>query len=1220
MACRKPVAGYPSVKTTLIGTFLFLPCLWFAPLASAQSPPSFGSMWIEPVAEAENLPNTSVVSIVQDQQGFMWFGTWTGLYRYDGFEFDGYFHDPSDSTSLSHSWTEVLYVDHEGTLWVGTHGGGLNRFEPATETFTHFRHDPNDPYSLSQDTVTSIIEDQAGTLWVGTHRGLNRFDRETERFYHYRHDRQDPTTISNDQVRALYIDREGQFWVGTGSTTLTESPPNAGGLNRFDPATGTFTRYMCDPRDPTKLYSNKIQSLFEDSRGTFWVGTAGNVLHTMDRENGTFNRYVLDPKNTDRLTLFEGGERHPGWKITSIHEDREGVLWVGIENVGLIRHDPASGAVQWYHADPENPNSLRSNYVWSIAESRDGTLWVGSLFGGLRKVVPAASRIPHYRHIPSDPGSLSDENVFAVHENRHGTVWVGTESGAIDRFDPATGFFSHFLAGRTSIEGTNLIAVMALHEDQNGTLWIGRSGGSLERADIETGYVERARTYAGSRVTQFFEDQSGAIWIALTGGGLDRFDPTTGSFTPFHHDSQNPSSIGPGEVQAFFEDHQGTLWIGTSGGGVSRYEPETGTFTRFRHVPSNPRSLCDDRVTALTQDPSGAIWVGTAAGLCRLDPVSKAFSTILPGVTVSVLTVNRDGRIYAGTAGNGFYLIDPTHQISVRIAEADDLPAPTVRALIEDETGALWITTSTRFDSPPRVLSRYDPVKRSFRRFDASRGLPPVALDFSKKLSDGTLFYAGSGGIIRIDPLVLGHPVPPQVVLTGLKVFNDPVVPGPDAPLKDLIHRSSEIVLSHSQYDFTIDYSAVHFQNPVIFRYQFMLEGHDTGWMDARDQRSARYSRVKPGEYTFKVRVVSRDAVWEDSSTVASIGVVVKPPWWQTWWAYGIYVLLFACVLAAAGITQRKMLVRRERRRTYARELEQARKIEQAYNELKRTQTQLVQQEKLASLGRLTAGIAHEIRNPLNFINNFATLSVERAEELINTLMRLQGKLGEEDLQDIQELIDDLRFNVDRISSHGQRADGIVRGMMEHARGVSGARRATDLNALVEEYVNLAYHGMRAEKPGFTCAIERDYDPNAGPVELVPQEIGRVLLNLANNAFYSVYEKRLQAGQAHFVPTLRISTRRLNGTVEIRIADNGMGMSEAVRKRIFEPFFTTKPAGYGTGLGLSLSYDIVTHGHNGNLEVESTENEGATFIVTLPSPAPVHSIATDPHFSTVDGN
>lgn len=277
-----------------------------------------------------------------------------------------------------------------------------------------------------------------------------------------------------------------------------------------------------------------------------------------------------------------------------------------------------------------------------------------------------------------------------------------------------------------------------------------------------------------------------------------------------------------------------------------------------------------------------------------------------------------------------------------------------------------------------------------------------------------------------------------------------------------------------------------------------------------------------------------------------------------------------------------------------------------------------MQQEKLASLGRLTAGIAHEIRNPLNFINNFATLSVERAGELIAALKNLQGTLNSREMEEVEELINDLRFNVDRISNHGLRADGIVRGMMEHARGISGARRATDLNALVEEYVNLAFHAMRAEKSGFTCSIERDYDPNAGPVELVPQEIGRVVLNLTNNAFYSIYEKRHQAGQAHFVPTIKISTRRLNGSVEIRIADNGTGMPETTRKRIFEPFFTTKPAGHGTGLGLSLSYDIVTHGHGGKLEVESTEHEGATFILTLPSPAPIRTGATDSQLTTVD--
>lgn len=895
-----PVVGYLYVKNTLTWTILLL-SLWFASGASAQSTRSLGSMWIEPVAEAENLPNTSVVSIIQDQQGFMWFGTWTGLYRYDGFEFDGFFHDPDDSTSLSHSWTEVLFVDHKGTLWVGTHGGGLNRFEPATETFTRFRHIPGDSTSLSQDTVTTIIEDQSGTLWIGTHRGLNRYDPEKREFQHFRHDPLDPTSISNDQVRAIYIDRNGAFWVGTGSTTLTESPPNAGGLNRFDPATGKFTRFLSDPDDPTRLYSNKIQSLYEDSRGTFWVGTAGNVLHTMDRDAGTFKRYILDPKNPDRLSEFHGGDRHQGLKVTSIHEDRDGVLWIGLENTGLIRHDPASGAVQWYHADPDNPNSLRSNYVWSISESRDGTLWVGSLFGGLRKVVPAASRIPHYRHIASDPNSLSDEGILTIHEDRQGMVWIGTEGGGIDRFDPATGHVTRFGNDPSRPGRPNTGAVTALHRDRRGYLWIGRAEGDLDRVDPDSGGMVHARTYPGKRVTTLFEDRHGAIWIGVTGGGLERFDPGSETFSSFQHDPDIPSSMGPGEVRAILEDHRGMLWIGTTGGGISRFDPETWSFVRFRHDPSDPHSLCDDRVNTLVEDQSGILWAGTAAGLSRFNPVNESFSTLLPGVMVTVLSVNQEGRLYAGTIGDGFHLIDPTHQISVRIAEAKDLPARVVRALIEDETNALWITTSEHADSPARVLSRFDPVKRSFRRFDASRGLPPVALDHSKKLRDGTLFFAGSGGIVRLDPLVLGHPVPPEVVLTGLKVFNDPVVPGPGAPLKDLIHRSSQIVLSHAQYDFTIDYAAVHFQNPVIFRYQFMLEGHDTGWMDARDQRSARYSRVKPGEYTFKVRVVSRDAVWDDASTIASIGIVVKPPWWHTWWAYAFYALLFACVLAVAG-------------------------------------------------------------------------------------------------------------------------------------------------------------------------------------------------------------------------------------------------------------------------------------------------------------------------------
>ena len=254
----------------------------------------------------------------------------------------------------------------------------------------------------------------------------------------------------------------------------------------------------------------------------------------------------------------------------------------------------------------------------------------------------------------------------------------------------------------------------------------------------------------------------------------------------------------------------------------------------------------------------------------------------------------------------------------------------------------------------------------------------------------------------------------------------------------------------------------------------------------------------------------------------------------------------------------------------------------------------------MASLGQLTAGIAHEIKNPLNFVNNFAVLSIELSEELSKELESNKEQTVASVLDEVEELLVDLRFNAQKISEHGQRADSIVRGMLEHSRGHADERRPLEINGLVDEYVNLAYHGMRARQPDFNVTLERDYDEAVGTLEVVPQEMGRVLLNLLNNAFYAVYERRL-ALDGTFEPRVSVSTRALGDRLEIRVEDNGGGIPEAIRDRIFEPFFTTKPTGSGnTGLGLSLSYEIVTQGHGGTLSVESEEGEGATFVVSLP--------------------
>ncbi len=273
----------------------------------------------------------------------------------------------------------------------------------------------------------------------------------------------------------------------------------------------------------------------------------------------------------------------------------------------------------------------------------------------------------------------------------------------------------------------------------------------------------------------------------------------------------------------------------------------------------------------------------------------------------------------------------------------------------------------------------------------------------------------------------------------------------------------------------------------------------------------------------------------------------------------------------------------------------QKEELEHALVELKTTQTQLIQSEKMASLGELTAGIAHEIQNPLNFVNNFSEVSIELIDELTEEQVK-----PDRDLDLEAELLTDLKQNLQKISHHGNRASSIVKGMLQHSRASSGQREPTDLNALCDEYLRLAYHGLRAKDKAFNAQFSTDLDASLGKVSMIPQDMGRVLLNLFTNAFYAVQQRQKQS-PANYHPTVSVSTRCANGQAVITVQDNGTGMPESVEQKIFQPFFTTKPTGEGTGLGLSMAYDIVTKGHNGEIRVESTEGEGTKFIITLPA-------------------
>ena len=284
-------------------------------------------------------------------------------------------------------------------------------------------------------------------------------------------------------------------------------------------------------------------------------------------------------------------------------------------------------------------------------------------------------------------------------------------------------------------------------------------------------------------------------------------------------------------------------------------------------------------------------------------------------------------------------------------------------------------------------------------------------------------------------------------------------------------------------------------------------------------------------------------------------------------------------------------MIEKERERNQVRELMQAKEIEKAYHELKTTQTQLIQSEKMASLGELTAGIAHEIQNPLNFVNNFSEVNTELIDEL-------KEEIAKGNLAEVKTIADNIQENEQKINHHGKRADAIVKGMLQHSRSSTGGKQPTDINALADEYLRLAYHGLRAKDKNFNAEIKTEFDDSIGNINIIAQDTGRVLLNLYNNAFYAVDEKK-KSSNGIYKPTVIVTTKKNGHDVYITVKDNGNGIPQKVIDKIFQPFFTTKPTGQGTGLGLSLSYDIMK-ANGGEIKVETKEGEGAEFTVKLP--------------------
>jgi ligand-binding sensor domain-containing protein len=732
--------------------------LWQTPALLAQTPTgvAFGerTLKFEHFSVAQGLSQSSVHCMLQDRQGFLWFGTGDGLNKYDGYSFAAYKHEAGDSTSISADWVLSIYEDRSGTLWIGTFSGGLNQFDRATERFTRFVHDPNNPHSLSDNKVNAICEDHTGTLWVGTEHGLNRFDRVTKTFTRFLPDSLNPHSLSHPTVCAIYEDsRKVGLWIGT----------EGGGLNQFDRDTNQFTHFVHDPNDPYSLSDNIVRAIYEDRAGRLWIGTGRSGLNQFDRVTQKFTRYAYDP-NSDLSVLFSQGK--PGYKLShpevrSICEDsRSAGLWLGTLGGGLNRFDPATGQFT-YHV--ENPNP----------------------------VFPAEGSAEH---------SLSNNRVFSVRTDRSGTLWIGTDNG-LNKLDRGQAPFTALINELENSPNSSHNIIWAICKDRRGALWIGTENGLFRRGQDEAGQLQvnyfrndlEEVLSSENKINVIYEDHAGTLWFGMDRGlmqfvysdsSVKRFNEKSGQFIRGVEDAQNPSELNRLQIFSICEEPmaQNTFWIGTSGGLFRLIRDEGGQnhITVFKDAPKNPASLSSNNIRPLFVDRSGTLWVGTwHDGLHQFDEQSEQFKHFVhdhgnPGSlsnnVIRSIYEDRAGRLWIGTDG-GLNLFDRATKQFKHYTEKDGLPNNAIWGILEDARGRLWLSTNNG-------ISCFDPSRpagQTFKNYTVNDGLSHQEFNRGawSKSSDGEMFFGGMYGVTAFHPdSIKDNPFIPPVVITACKRYN----------------------------------------------------------------------------------------------------------------------------------------------------------------------------------------------------------------------------------------------------------------------------------------------------------------------------------------------------------------------------------------------------------------------------------------------------------------
>lgn len=1058
----------------------------------------------------EGISKTGVFTILQDDEGFIWIGTnGAGLHRYDGIDYNTYIHKINDTTSISSSLVFCAQLDSKNRLWVGTEDG-LNLYDRTQDQFKKIVLENIETPSKGTIAIRSLLADNAGNLLIGTYDyGLFKLNFENFEVTEIMYLGSSPEdNVKN--IHCLIMSNEGVVYAGT-----------EGGLKKFNSKNNSLDPAVFETKNGNYSCNTTIQSLLIDRQSNLWVGTMFDGLAKVSK-NSEDDSYSIDKFNFSKNRIF------------SILEVPDGTIMYGTENDGLIHITGNGDLISEYLTDKTDKNSILSNSIWSLFLDNNERIWMGYYNSGVGVYDKLYDKFKGIESLPNKDNSLQLSSVTGVVEDENGNLWFAMDGGGIDIYNPNTKKISHINDTENSIiKGLKSLHIESLFVDSKQNIWAGSWNSGIfllkngEKEFVNYNRVNTKGTLASNCVSSFSEDENGTIWISsLYGGGLHMFSPVTEDFTRLDTPMFRKLGLDNKDIRKVLIDSDQNIWVGTIDG-LFKIENNKDGFSIVdfskemsleydHHISSN-------HILTLFEGEDKSIWIGTrGAGLCKYDKYKNEF----------IWYNNQNGQ-----------------------------PLNNVNSILEGENGDIWFSGNSG-------LCKLEKSSNAFTKYTRNDGLLSNDFNINASFRDakGVLYFGNYQGVDYFKPNKISNNTDlPFSYLKGLKLFNKEVIPNDrNSPLTKVISQTDAIVLNHEQSVFTIEYSAINYTRPEKNGYAYYLEGLETSWNYVGDIRSATYTNLDYGNYTFKLKSSNNDGVWNEIPL--ELAITILPPWWKTRLAILLYLFLFLSALFLLNVLTNNRLKEKQL-------LENEREVRQ--------QKEKLNEKKL----QFFTNISHEFRTPLTLIKN-----------------PLEGIISDSSLSLPYEVKEKHRI----IYKNTDRLNRLINELMDYRKLELNKVRVKVVKIDLVVFMKDICDYFSEESIEKNIDFKFDCELSESFVWVDPGMLDKILFNLLSNAFKVTND----GGKITLGLYLKkeivfpLVNEEKQDSVEICISDTGPGLREDQLEKIFERFYQVDSLnkGYysGTGIGLELVRSFIEL-HKGKIEVESELGKGTSFKAFFPT-------------------